>query len=130
AKVRLVRWPSRKACQRFRARVRQLVGPPARLRVHWNECMKSLRRFLVGWGQYYRHGQSRQVFIKLDWWLAERVSRNYVRAVPTRERRGRRHWQQYAGKLSAWGKLPRLLTLRQGAFQAYSGQANVRWRAG
>src|SRR5205085_4291703 len=33
----VLRWPSRKANQRFRLRVQEVLGPPARLRAEWNE---------------------------------------------------------------------------------------------
>jgi RNA-directed DNA polymerase len=44
-KERVVRWPGRKAQARFRDRIRQLVGPPQRLRAHWSDCMKALQRY-------------------------------------------------------------------------------------
>jgi group II intron reverse transcriptase/maturase len=126
----VLRWPSRKAQQRFRNRIRDVVGPPGRLRAHWSERLVALRRYLVGWCQYYRHGQSIRIFAKLDRYVAERVARNYARSQPTTRKRRRRSWRQHLQELHAWGKLPALRQLQQGAFRAYRGQANVRWRAG
>jgi RNA-directed DNA polymerase len=125
----VVRWPSRKAQQRFRERVRQLVGPPLRLRMAWNACLQDLRKYLVGWCQYYRHGHSTPVFRKLDAFLECRVARNVVRSQPVGKRRRRRSWVQAVQRLRQWGKLPRLLQLQAGAFRAYRGAAKVRWRA-
>ena len=124
------RWPSRKAQARFRERVRRLIGPPFRLRAHWGDCLRELRRYLTGWGQYYRHGQSGTVFRKLDWWVAQRLARNYARSQPQGRRRTRRRWRWYLRRLNAWDGLPRLASPPQGAFRAYRGQANVGWRAG
>jgi len=126
----VLRWPSRKAQQRFRSRIRELVGPPPRLREQWSERMAALRKYLVGWCHYFRHGQGSQVFAKLDWFVAERVARNYARSVPTAQKRARRSWRQFLGRLLEWGKLPRLLQLRHGTFRPYRGPAKVRWRAG
>jgi RNA-directed DNA polymerase len=124
-----LRWPSRKAQQRFRDRVRQLVGPPLRLRHCWSERMVALRKYLVGWCQYYRHGQSGAVFHKLDRFVAVRVARNYARSQPTGRGRKPRSWVQCLRRLREWGKLPSLRQLQHGAFRAYRGQANVRWKA-
>jgi group II intron reverse transcriptase/maturase len=123
------RWPSRKAQHRFRDRIRWLVGPPLRLRSHWNECLQNLRKYLAGWCQYYRHGQSQQVFRRLDAFVECRVARNVVRSQPVGKRRRRRSWVQAVQDLRAWGKLPRLAVLQQRSFRAYRGPVKVRWRA-
>lgn len=125
----VIRWPSKQAQQRFRDRLRRLVGPPLRLREHWNECIGALRKYLVGYCQYYRHGQSTRVFRKLDYYVECRIARNYTRSQPTGKGRKRRSWLQHLEKLRAWGKLPKLTQLQQGPFRAYRGQAKVRWRA-
>jgi RNA-directed DNA polymerase len=125
----VLRWPGKKACRRFRERVRQLVGPPQRLRADWRVCLTALGRYLRGWAQYYRQGESTRVFGKLDRFVLQRVARNYARSQPAGKKRRRRHWRDYASKLEQWGGLPRLTTLQRGGFRRYRGQANVRWRA-
>jgi hypothetical protein len=125
----VLRWPGRKAEQRFREQVKTLVGPPARRRAHWGERLQALERYLRGWGQYYRHGQSTTVFRELDQYVAERVARNRARSEPTGKNRRRRTWQQCLAKLQDWGQLPSLIQLSQAAFRAYRGRAKVRWRA-
>jgi group II intron reverse transcriptase/maturase len=125
----VLRWPSRKAQQRFRERVQALVGPPQRLRNEWAQCLQRLKRYLVGWLQYYRHGQGTKVFQKLDWFLLERVARNRARAQPTGKRRQRVHWIAYRERLSKWGQLPQLQLLNRGPYREYRGPAKVRWRA-
>lgn len=123
------RWPSRKAQARFRERVRRLIGPPYRLRAQWGECLRALRLYLTGWCQYYRRGQSREVFSKLDWWLTQRIARNYARSQPQARGRSRRRWLWYLRRLNTWEGLPRLVQLQGGSFPAYRGEAKVRWRA-
>ena len=125
----ILRWPSRKAQARFRERVRQVVGPPGRLRAHWSERMIALRKYLQGYCQYYRHGQSTAVFRKLDQFVQERVARTYTRSQPTGKKRKRRNWRQHREQLRAWGKLPSLVELQRGSFRAYRSAVKVRWRA-
>jgi RNA-directed DNA polymerase len=127
--VGLLRWPSSKACRRFRERVRQLVGPPYRLARNRAACMDNLRRYLTGWCQYYRRGQSTRVFVKLDWWVSERLARNFARGLRLGRKGRPYHWPWYVRRLVAWPGLPRLTQIQQGTFKAYRGQANVRWRA-
>jgi RNA-directed DNA polymerase len=125
----VLRWPSRKAQARCREQVRQLVGPPARLRVQWNERLQALERYLTGWCQDYRHGQSSAAFQKLDRFLERRIAANVARSQPKGPGRQRRTWQQCLQQLRQWGKLPKLQKLAQGPFRAYRGEAKVRWRA-
>jgi RNA-directed DNA polymerase len=88
----VLRWPSKKAQQRFRDRIRQLVGPPQRLRQQWGERVAALVRYLTGYCQYYRHGQSSAVFRKLDCYVECRIARNHTRSQPTGKGRKRRNW--------------------------------------
>jgi RNA-directed DNA polymerase len=125
----VIRWPSRKAQQRFRERVHRLVGPPMRLRGHGRECMAALQQYLTGYCQYYRHGQSTAVFRKLDYFVECRIARNVTRSQPTGRGRKRWSWLQRLEVLRQWGKLPKLERLQRGTFRAYRGGANVRWRA-
>lgn len=125
----VVRWPSRQAQQRFRAEIRRLVGPPQRLRQQWAECVRALRKYLVGWCQYYRHGASQRVFRQLDAYVECRIARNYARSQPTGKQRRRRSWVQLVERLREWGRLPRLTQLPPGPFPTRRGGVNVRWRA-
>ena len=110
----VVRWPSRKAQQRFRERVRQIAGPPARLRGEWPARLTALRRFLAGWCQYYRHGDSTEAFRQLDRFVIERLARVYARSQPTGRKRTRRRWTWHLERLRAWGGLPTLVALQAG----------------
>ena len=125
----VIRWPGRKAQQRFRDRIRQLCRPARALRAEWSQRVAALRRFLIGWCQYYRHGASTAVFWKLDQYVAERLARSYARSQPTGKGRKPRSWRELRRRLWNWPSLPRLQDLQQHAFRAYRGQANVQWRA-
>ena len=124
------RWPSRKAQQRFRARLRQVSGPPGRLRARWSEQMGALRKYLAGYCQYYRHGQSTRVFRKLDRFVACRVARTYARSQPITKGRKRRSWRQHLERLREWGKLPQLEQLQRGPFRTYRGEAKIPYPEG
>jgi group II intron reverse transcriptase/maturase len=123
------RWPGNKAQKRFRDRVRQLAGPPGRLRAHWQEVIRALRRYLTGWWQYFRHGQSTAVFKKLDYFVLERVARNMARSQPSGKRRRPRKWFDYKNRLLKLGCLPTLTSLRADDTRDYRGRARVLWRA-
>ncbi len=125
----LMRWPSAKACQKFRTQVRQRIGPCGWLRSHWAQVVEELRLYLTGWCQYYRHGQSTQVFQKLDRYVVERLSRQLARSQPHGKGHKRRRWYHYATRLSSWKPLPRLEKIKKEMFARYRGSANVEWRA-
>jgi len=125
----VLRWPGKKAQRRFRERVREIVGRPGRIRTEWKTVTGKLERYLTGWCQYYRHGQSGRTFAKLDRFVSERVARSFARSQPKGKGRKRRCWQQYRDQMEARGLLPRLGKLATEAMPAYRGRANVRWRA-
>jgi len=125
----VLRWPSRKACRRFREQVRHLVGPPGRLRRERGECLERLGRFLQGWKHYFRHGESARTFAKLDEFVTERVARNLARSQPKGKKRQRRVWWKIAVELEGEGVLPKLARLGTEALQVLRGRAKVRWRA-
>jgi RNA-directed DNA polymerase len=73
--VRFVaRWPSARATQAAKQRIRELTDrrllllPP-------EEVVASLNRFLIGWGGYFRYGNSTRQFDKIDRYALARVAR-------------------------------------------------------
>jgi group II intron reverse transcriptase/maturase len=62
--------PSRKAQERFRQRIRELTRAVSQ---HGGSLwILDLNQYLSGWAQYYRRGNSKRVFSKLDhilWWV-------------------------------------------------------------
>jgi RNA-directed DNA polymerase len=124
----VLRWPSRGACQRFRDRIRQIVGAPAYTRGEWAKVRRQLQAYLGGWCHYFRHGQSTTVLAKLDDYVRERVARHLARSQPSGRRR-RRHWTAYARWLKKRGEIVPMLTLRHASPRPSRGVAKVRWRA-
>ena len=78
-------WPSAKAMNRARARVRSLTNRHlAYLSLEAN--VEALNRFLRGWGAYFRHGISGAKFSQLDSYVHLRLARLEM------VRHGRRGW--------------------------------------
>jgi len=70
----LARWPSERAMQAARTRIRELTDRRlARLPVE--DVVSNLNRFLSGWGAYFRRGNSTTQFHKLDCYAADRLGR-------------------------------------------------------
>ena len=84
--VFLARWPSRKAVQHARARIRAITAR-ARLLVPVEHLVVELNRFLRGWAGYFRYGNSALVFgqirnyalTRLAIWLSKRGNRRRAR---------------------------------------------------
>lgn len=79
----LARWPSRKATQRARDRIRVLTGR-SRLPVEVDRIVEDVNRFLRGWVGYFRYGNSARTFDKIRTYaqmrLALFVSKRYERS--------------------------------------------------
>jgi len=71
--VFLARWPSRRAAQHARDRVRELTAR-SRLLVPVEEVVGSLNRFLRGWAGFFRIGNSALVFDKVRSFAVERLA--------------------------------------------------------
>jgi RNA-directed DNA polymerase len=70
--------PSAKALARARERIR---GLPDRSRncVPITEVIAEVNRSLRGWGGYFRHGDPREVFDKLNWYVVQRWRHHFKR---------------------------------------------------
>jgi RNA-directed DNA polymerase len=66
--------PAPKAISRYKAKVRELTSP-ATYPFKDVEVIRALNRFILGWGNYYRHANSRSTFNKLENWTWHRVFR-------------------------------------------------------
>ncbi len=125
----VMRWPSQKAERRFRERVRTIVGPPGYLQANWNDCMRRLARFLRGWGQYYRCGESQRVFGSLDHYVIGRVARSRARASRYGAGHRRLRWEECARRLGQWPQMPTLARLTAAPQPLHRSLAKARWRA-
>ncbi len=81
----LARWPSRKATQHARDRIRQLTERK-RLWVPDEWVVQELNQFLRGWGGYFQYGNSARVFDAISQYALER----FAAFVGKRHQRSRR----------------------------------------
>jgi group II intron reverse transcriptase/maturase len=78
----LARWPSRKATQHARDRIREITGR-SRLLLWPELIVEDLNRFLRGWAGYFRYGNSARVLgqirnyalVRLALWLSKKGNR-------------------------------------------------------
>ena len=92
-----LRWPSTKACQRFRDRFCATMlktGYVQTAEAH-AEVIERVTRYLAGWRQYYRNGHSSRVFAKLDYYVRERLARFQARCQPKGKHRHKRPWRSF-----------------------------------
>jgi group II intron reverse transcriptase/maturase len=70
----LARWPSARATQAARAKIRELTERRLLL-MPLEDVVANLNRSLTGWAGYFRRGNSTTQFHKLDLYTAERLAR-------------------------------------------------------
>jgi group II intron reverse transcriptase/maturase len=73
-RVFFARWPSLAAVREARERIRVLTQR-SRSHLPVREVVGDLNRFLIGWRNYFRHGNSTMVFNGLDRFVIERMAR-------------------------------------------------------
>ena len=86
----LHRWPSQRAMQRMRQRVKELT-PRRRCHADLREVIADLNPVIRGWGNYFRTGNAAKQFIQLDGYVWKRLrslrvkrkGRNLNRARPS-----------------------------------------------
>lgn len=87
----LARLPSARAMQAARQRIREITDRRLLLRPP-EEIVTDLNRFLIGWGGYFRHGNSSRCFDKIDHYAFDRVARflgeRYQARRPLQDGRG------------------------------------------
>jgi RNA-directed DNA polymerase len=69
----LHRWPSRRAMQRLRDRVKAITAPRHRLPEPVGPVVDELNRLLRGWGAYFRVGNSNRMFQQIDRYVRLRL---------------------------------------------------------
>ena len=68
----LARWPSRRAMQRARDRIRELTVRSRSL-LALTRVVEDVNRFLRGWMSYFRYGNSTHAFETLRWYAGHRL---------------------------------------------------------
>ena len=69
----LARWPSRKAAQHARDRIREITDRK-RLLLPDEWVVQELNQFLRGWGGYFRYGNSARMFDAISQYALERLA--------------------------------------------------------
>jgi group II intron reverse transcriptase/maturase len=88
----LQRWPSQRAMQHVRQRVKELT-PRSRCHADVRDVIADLNPVLRGWGQYFRTGNAARRFIQLDTYVWRRL-------LALRVKRKGRHL--HAGEAERW----------------------------
>jgi hypothetical protein len=70
----LNRWPSRRAMQRVRDRIKAITAPRHRLPEPVGPIVDELNRLLRGWGAYFRVGNSTRKFQDVDRYVRDRLA--------------------------------------------------------
>jgi RNA-directed DNA polymerase len=71
----LQRWPSRRAMQRVRDRVKAITAPRHRLPEPIEPIVSEVNQVLRGWGAYFRVGNSTRKFQDVDRYVRERLAK-------------------------------------------------------
>jgi RNA-directed DNA polymerase len=71
----LQRWPSRRAMQRVRDRVKAITAPRQRLPEPIEPIVAEVNQAVRGWGAYFRVGNSARKFMDVDHYVRERLAK-------------------------------------------------------
>jgi RNA-directed DNA polymerase len=105
-------WPSRRAMQRVRERIKAITAPRHRLPEPIEPIVAEVNRVVRGWGAYFRVGNSTRKFRAIDRYVRERL----VIFLVNKARRGERARKRYN-----WALLDKL--------GVYRLQGTVKWAA-
>ncbi len=87
----LLRWPSRRAMQQVRDRVKAITSPRHQLPEPVSAIVDQLNPVLRGWGAYFRKGNASQQFRHLDEYVRERLALFLSKKAGRRGRRWHCH---------------------------------------
>lgn len=124
-------WPSRKSCQRFRDRFKEVLKKHGYLASgkEWPKLRDRINRYLRGFGQYFRRGLYYRVLHSLDWYVNQRLGRYLARNQPTGKKRQKRCWTDFLPWLKTKGDVIQLAGKRDWAQRAPRAPVNIRWKA-
>jgi RNA-directed DNA polymerase len=88
-------WPSRRAMQRVRERIKAITAPRHRLPEPIEPIVTEVNRMVRGWGAYFRVGNPTRKFRAVDDYVRERLAR----FLAEKARRGGRHRKRYTWAL-------------------------------
>jgi len=87
------RWPSNRAMQAIRAKVKAITAPRSRLKWPIHQMVDELNPVIRGWGQFFRVGNSARKFSQIDRYVYERLA---LFDSKKRQKSGRRWGQIHA----------------------------------
>jgi RNA-directed DNA polymerase len=98
----LQRWPSRRAMQRVRDRVRGILAPRHRLPKPVGQIVSEVNRVVRGWAAYFRVGNSTRKFRDVDNYVRERLARFLAKKAGQSGHQRRRYTWAYFEKLGVY----------------------------
>jgi group II intron reverse transcriptase/maturase len=98
----LLRWPSRRAMQRIRDRVKAITAPRRRLPEPAQVLVAELNPVLRGWDAYFRWGNSSRHFTAVDSYVRERLGLFLSKKAGRRGRDWKRHTGAYFRALGVY----------------------------
>jgi group II intron reverse transcriptase/maturase len=98
----LHRWPSRRAMQHIRERVKTLTAPRHHLPEPVQPLVTEVNRGLRGWGAYFRVGNSTRQFQQVDSYVRERLALFLSKKTGRSGRQWRRHSRAFFQALGVY----------------------------
>ena len=128
------RWPSPKATQRLRDRVREITGPSAAGK-DLKTVIGELNPVLRGWGNYFRTGNADREFNQMDGFVYRRLTRWLYRRGGQRPGRkikwtSQGFWDLGLFKLRGTVRYPQPATPSKIIGKPYAGKPHVRFERG
>lgn len=128
------RWPSPKATQKLRDRVREMTDARAAGK-DLKALLADLTPVLRGWGNYFRTGNAEREFNKMDRYVYQRLTRWLYRRGGQRARRfvkwtSQMFWDMGLHKLQGTVRYPSQATPSKIIVKPYAGKPHVRFERG
>jgi group II intron reverse transcriptase/maturase len=98
----LQRWPSRRAMQRVRDRVKAITAPRHRLPEPIEPIVAEVNQAVRGWGAYFRVGNSTRKFRDVDHYVRERLAKFLAKKAGRGGQQRRRYTWAFFEKLGVY----------------------------
>ena len=95
-------WPSRRAMQEARDRIKAITAPRHRLPEPVGTLVEELNAFLRGWGSYFRVGNATRKFEQIDLYVRERLALWHSKKTGRSGRDWKRHPVAYFRRLGVY----------------------------
>jgi group II intron reverse transcriptase/maturase len=98
----LQRWPSRRAMQRVRERIKAITAPRHRLPEPIEPIVAEVNQVVRGWGAYFRVGNSTRKFQDVDRYVRERLAKFLAKKAGRRGHQRERYTWAFFAKLGVY----------------------------